>query len=89
MSSDTRLSMPALEAELFAEGPVLGSILPGRDLLDGRRRRIPVDSLEALASLVRRCFVQDQFVALAHWNSKPRRTLDRAHVHRKIYPVVI
>ena len=36
-----------------------------------------------------RCFVEEQFVALVHWDFGSGKAIDRAHVHRKIYPVVL
>lgn len=89
MSKSTRRHMPAIEAELFDEGPTLGSLLPGRDLLEGGREHVSVASLDHLSSLLRRCFVHEQFVALIHWELDGRKTLDRVHVHRKVYPAII
>ena len=77
------------EADLFASSPILGSLLPGQDALSGGTKRPAVTSADDLASLLPRCFVGDQFVALAHWTTGDMKTLDRAHVHRKIYPVVL
>jgi serine protease DegQ len=89
MSPRARGAMPGFEAELFAQGPTLGSILPGQDALAGRAGRIAVGSIDDLAVLVRRCFVKEQFVAMAHWTDRGGGSLDRAHVHRKIYPVIL
>jgi len=89
ISTRARSEMPPFEAELFAAGPILGSLLPGQDALAGSSKRLPVASLEDLSALLPRCFVNDQFVALAHWTSGRRKTIDRAHVHRKVYPVVL
>ncbi len=89
MSRRARLGMPAIEAELFAEQPILASVLPGDDMLEGRKKRIPINETEDLAAIIERCFVQEQFVAMGHWSLGGRRTLDRAQVHRKIYPFVI
>jgi serine protease DegQ len=77
------------EADLFASSPILGSLLPGQDALSGGTKRPAVTSADDLASLLPRCFVGEQFVALAHWTTGDMKTLDRAHVHRKIYPVVL
>jgi serine protease DegQ len=89
MSPRARGAMPEFEAELFAQGPILGSILPGQDALAGRSGRIAIGSLDDLAALLRRCFVKEQFVAMAHWTDQGGGSLDRAHVHRKIYPVIL
>lgn len=89
MSGEARRSMPGFEAELFADTPTLRSIIPGQDALAGRPRRRPVRSIDDLASLLRRCFVEEQFVALAHWSDDGRASVDRAHVHRKVYPLVL
>ena len=89
MSGAARASLPEPEAELFSARPALASLLPGADLLRGTTRRTPVRSAGDLAALIGRCFVDNQFVALAHWDLGGGRTLDRAHVHRKIYPVVL
>jgi S1-C subfamily serine protease len=88
MTAGARTEMQIFEADMFAERPVLTSMLPGRDALAGASKRALITSLDDLASLLKRCFVQEQFVALAHW-SLGGRTLDRAHVHRKVYPVVL
>jgi len=89
MSPRARRDMAAFEAEMFEDRPALGSILPGYDALSGLGRRAPIGSTTDLAAVMARCFVQDQFVALVHWEFPGRRTIDRAHVHRKIYPVVL
>jgi S1-C subfamily serine protease len=89
MSSSARSGMPIMEADLFAERPVLDALLPGRDALAGASRRVPIASPADLSTLLDRCFVEEEFVALAHWSLGGRRTLDRAHVHRKVYPVVL
>jgi S1-C subfamily serine protease len=78
-----------LEADLFASSPILGSLLPGQDALAGGSKRPSPTSAEDLASLLPRCFVGEEFVALAHWTTGDMRTIDRAHVHRKVYPVVL
>lgn len=89
------LSAPAvaatstIEAGLLAQDLVLGSLVPGQDLLAGQGRPVRVFSDDDLAALLPRCFVRDQFVALAHWSRPGSATVDRAHVHRKIYPVVL
>ena len=89
MSQETRHEMPAIEIDLFSERPALASLLPGGDLLQGKKRRVPIDASSDLEALIARCFVREQFVAMAHWSLGGRRTLDQAHVHRKIYPFVI
>jgi len=89
MSREARSRMTDPEAELFRERPTLGALLPGADFLGGATRRHHVGSTGDLAGLVGRCFVEDQFVALVHWQLGGGRTIDRAHVHRKIYPVII
>jgi membrane-associated protease RseP (regulator of RpoE activity) len=89
MSTGARRHMPAIEAEIFDEGPTLGSVLPGRDLLEGGRKQVPIASLDQLSSLLQRCFVHEQFVALIHWKLDGSKTLDRVHVHRKVYPAII
>ncbi len=89
LSERARSEMLPFEAELFASGPILGALLPGQDALAGSSKRSPVASTGDLSDLLPRCFVNEQFVALAHWTSDSGRTVDRAHVHRKIYPVVI
>ncbi len=89
MSQETRHEMPAIEIDLFSERPALASLLPGGDLLQGKKRRVPIDAPSDLEALIARCFVREQFVAMAHWSLGGRRTLDQAHVHRKIYPFVI
>ncbi len=89
MTDEARGSMPEFEAELFERGAILGSLLPGQDALAGRAARETIDSLEELSALLNRCFVNEQFVALAHWSDRGGGSLDRAHVHRKIYPVVL
>jgi hypothetical protein len=86
---DARLEIPAIEADLFAEGPLLDAILPGSDLLGGSTRHVPVESMESFSEALSRCFVDEQFVALVHWTLGASRTLDRAYVHRKLYPAVI
>jgi S1-C subfamily serine protease len=89
MSQETRHGMPAIEFDLFSERPALASLLPGGDLLQGGSRRTPIDAASDLEGLIARCFVREQFVAMAHWSLGGRRTLDQAHVHRKVYPFVI
>ena len=89
MSSRTRRDLPEFEAILFDERPALMSVLPGQNALAGLTRRLPVVSSGDLAAIMARCFVEEQFVALAHWDFGGRKTLDRAHVHRKVYPVVL
>jgi len=89
MSREARARMADPEAELFLEQPAMGALLPGSDLLGGSTRRLPVGSAVDLAGLLGRCFVEDQFVALVHWELDGGRTIDRAHVHRKVYPVII
>lgn len=89
MSSRTRRDLPEFEAVLFDERPALVSILPGQNALAGLTRRLSVLSADDLEAIIGRCFVEEQFVALAHWDFGSRKTLDRAHVHRKIYPVVL
>jgi hypothetical protein len=89
ISREARARMTDPEMELFRERPSLGSLLPGAELLGGSSRRHPVGSAEGLAGLIGRCFVEDQFVALIHWDLGGGRTIDRAHVHRKIHPVII
>jgi S1-C subfamily serine protease len=89
MSSFTRRDLPVFEATLFDERPALASILPGQNALDGLTRRLPIPSLDDLAAILARCFVEEQFVALAHWDFGNGKALDRAHVHRKVYPVVL
>jgi serine protease DegS len=89
LSPRSRSGMTQFEERLFAEGLVLDSILPGRKVLAGKTGRVPVISPRDLALVIPDCFVEEQFVALIHWNSGGRETLDRAHVHRKIYPVVL
>ena len=89
LSPGARSDLLPSEAGLFASGPILSSLLPGQDALAGGSRRIPITSPEDLSPLVARCFVGDQFVALAHWTGDGRETVDRAHVHRKIYPLVL
>ncbi len=89
MSPPARRNMPQFEASLFDEGPVLGSILPGQSVLAGRGKRVRITSLEDLGTVLTQCFVEEQFVALAHWSLEDRKTVDRAHVHRKIYPLVL
>lgn len=89
LSARTRSGMTQSEERLFAEGLVLDSILPGRKVLAGKTGRVPVITSIDLASVIPDCFVEEQFVALIHWSSGGRGTLDRAHVHRKIYPVVL
>jgi len=89
MSSRTRRDLPEYEAVLFDERPALVSILPGQNALAGLTRRLSVLSSGDLGSIIERCFVEEQFVALAHWDFGGRKTLDRAHVHRKVYPVVL
>jgi hypothetical protein len=89
MTPFIRRDLPEFEATLFDERPALVSILPGQNALAGLTRRLPVPSLEDLSAIMRRCFVEEQFVALAHWDFGSGKALDRAHVHRKIYPVVL
>ncbi len=89
MSSRTRRDLPEYEAVLFDERPALVSILPGQNALAGLTRRLSVFSSGDLGQIIARCFVEEQFVALAHWDFGSRKTLDRAHVHRKVYPVVL
>ena len=89
MSPRTRRTMATFEAEMFDERPTLGAILPGQDLLARHARRVPAALETDLAAVMARCFVQEQFVALVHWEFPGRTTLDRAHVHRKIYPVAL
>lgn len=89
MSPRTRRDMPEFEAVLFDERPALVSILPGQNALLGQTRRLPALSSADLQGIIERCFVEEQFVALAHWDFDGRKTLDRAHVHRKVYPVVL
>jgi S1-C subfamily serine protease len=89
MTSYTRRDLPEFEANLFDERPALVSILPGQNALEGLTRRLPVPTLEDLSAILERCFVEEQFVALAHWDFGSGKALDRAHVHRKIYPVVL
>ncbi|MGH9797862.1 MAG: hypothetical protein ACRD5D_06855, partial [Candidatus Polarisedimenticolia bacterium] len=84
-----RSRMPAFEAELFAGNPALVAIVPGQSVLDGRNRRFPVTSPGDLDAIVPRCFVGEQFVALLHWENGALGSIDRAHVDRKIYPVVL
>ena len=89
MSQRTRRDLPEFEAVLFDERPALVSILPGQNALAGLTRRLPALSASDLRAIIERCFVEEQFVALAHWDFDGRKTLDRAHVHRKVYPVVL
>jgi S1-C subfamily serine protease len=89
MSSPARRDMPELEAALFEEGPVLGSILPGQSVLAGRAKRVPVGSVRDLGLVLPQCFVEEQFVAMAHWSFQDRKSVDRAYIHRKIYPFVL
>jgi len=89
MSSRTRRDLPEFEAVLFDESPALVSILPGQNALAGLTRRLAILSAGDLDAVIGRCFVEEQFVALAHWEFDGRKTLDRAHVHRKVYPVVL
>ena len=89
MSPRTRRDLPEFEAVLFDERPALVSILPGQNALEGQTRRLPALSSADLQGIIERCFVEEQFVALAHWDFDGRKTLDRAHVHRKVYPVVL
>jgi S1-C subfamily serine protease len=89
MSQETRHEMPAIEIDLFSGRPALASLLPGGDLLRGVKRRTPIAAPSDLETLMTRCFVREQFVVMAHWSLGGRRTLDQAHVHRKIYPFVI
>ncbi len=84
-----RGTMPPIEADMFMPGARLESLLPGQDALAGASKRPLIASSEDLAALLPRCFVGEQFVALAHWSREGRRTLDRAHVSRKIHPVVL
>jgi len=89
MAPYTRRDLPEFEAKLFDERPALVSILPGQNALAGLTRRLPVPSLDDLSTILERCFVEEQFVALVHWDFGSGKALDRAHVHRKIYPVVL
>ena len=89
MTSYTRRDLPEFEATLFDERPTLISILPGQNALEGLTRRLPVPSLVDLSAILSRCFVEEQFVALAHWDFGSGKSVDRAHVHRKIYPMVL
>ena len=89
MTSEARGAMPGFEADLFARGVVLDAILPGQDALAGRSGRVSIRSLDELAALMQRCFVKEQFVALAHWSNRAGSSLVRAHVHRKIYPLIL
>jgi len=89
MTPNVRRDLPEFEATLFDERPALVSILPGQNALAGLTRRMPVPSLDDLSAILQRCFVEEQFVALAHWDFGNGKALDRAHVHRKIYPVVL
>ena len=89
MTTFTRRDLPEFEASLFDERPALVSILPGQNALAGMTRRLPVPSLEDLSTIMELCFVEEEFVALAHWDFGGGKALDRAHVHRKIYPVVL
>jgi S1-C subfamily serine protease len=89
MSRETREDMAAIELDLFTGRPALASLLPGGDLLRGESRRTQIAASSDLEALIARCFVREQFVAMAHWSLGGRRTLDQAHVHRKIYPFVI
>ncbi|HEU4400608.1 MAG TPA: S1C family serine protease, partial [Candidatus Polarisedimenticolia bacterium] len=89
MTPRARSEMPLLEAALFDAGPSLEAILPGRDALEGRAKHLPIFTAEDLSAILPRCFVKEQFVALVHWDLGGRQTLDRAYVHRKIYPVVL
>lgn len=89
MNREARGAMPAFEADLFARGAILDAILPGQDALAGQSGSVPIQSLDELAALLRRCFVREQFVALAHWSDRVGNSLDRAHVHRKIYPLIL
>ncbi|HEX9426563.1 MAG TPA: S1C family serine protease [Candidatus Polarisedimenticolia bacterium] len=84
-----RREMPQIEADLFTAGAILESLLPGQDALAGFAKRPVIASSDDLAALLPRCFVGEQFVALAHWSGEGRRTLDRAHFNRKIHPVVL
>jgi S1-C subfamily serine protease len=89
MSRAASRGLAGPEAALLAERPRLASVLPGADLLRGGMRRTRVTSEENLASLMTRCFVDDQFVALVHWEVGSGQALDRVHVHRKVYPIII
>ena len=89
MTPEARGAMPEFEADLFARGVVLDAILPGQDVLAGGSGRVSIRSLDELAALMQRCFVKEQFVALAHWSDRGGSSLDRAHVHRKIYPLIL
>ncbi|MGH9749790.1 MAG: S1C family serine protease [Candidatus Polarisedimenticolia bacterium] len=89
LSARARSRMPAFEAELFAGNPALVAIVPGQSVLDGRNRRFPVTFPGDLDAIVPRCFVGEQFVALLHWENGALGSIDRAHVDRKIYPVVL
>ncbi len=89
MTAYTRRDLPLFEANLFDERPALSSILPGQNALEGLTRRLPVPSFADLETILERCFVEEQFVLLAHWDFGGGKSLDRAHVHRKIYPFVL
>jgi S1-C subfamily serine protease len=89
LSPRARREMAAFEADMFEDHPSLASILPGFDALSGLTRRSTIGSSVDLEAAISRCFVRDQFVALVHWEFPGRQTIDRAHVHRKIHPVVL
>jgi S1-C subfamily serine protease len=89
LTARARAAMPAFEADLFVQHPSLQSILPGQSALAGEARRLPIATAGSLEEALRLCFVEDQFVALAHWSVGGRESVDKAHVHRKIYPVVL
>jgi S1-C subfamily serine protease len=89
MSALARRGMPAFEAEMFADAPALQGIVPGQGLLENRPARVPIDSAADLREIVPRCFVDEQFVALVHWEGGTGASVDRAYVSRKIYPVVL
>lgn len=89
MSTRARLAMPVFEADMFRGTPVLEGIISGQSLLMNRPKRIPIDNATDLASIVPDCFVEEQFVALVHWRTEGGESVDRAYVHRKIYPVVL
>lgn len=89
VTARARATMPSIESDTFMPGAILESLLPGEDALAGASKRPAIDSSDDLAALLSRCFVGEQFVALAHWSREGRRTLDRVHVSRKIDPVVL
>lgn len=89
MTQRTLYSMTAFEADLFRQGPALTALIPGADAMAGDPKQVRIGSPADLERLLPRCFVQEQFVATLHWIFGGRQSLDRAQVHRKIYPVVI